>query len=70
MGLKQRRLHNEQQRANGIEPMPGAGRDGAQFAGIKRVARYLKRVEPDPVSIKHPEKYLSAHERRRRDVKV
>ncbi len=52
MGLRYRRSQNANQRANGIEPEPG------DYAGVKRWARYLKRVVLKPVKIRNPEKYL------------
>lgn len=65
MGLRARMDHNANQRANGVEPEPGSGRNGGYWAGVKRIARYLKRVHFEPPTIKNPERYLTAHQRRR-----
>ena len=58
MGLRDRKSRNETRRANGDEPEPG------DYAGVKRRARYLKRVACKPVKIKNPEKYLNASSKR------
>lgn len=58
MGLHARKNWNKNQRANGNEPTPGI------FAGVKRLARYLRRVPARPIKIKNPERYLSSHARR------
>jgi hypothetical protein len=54
MGLDKRRLRNANLRASGVEPEPGP------YAGVKRWARYLKRVPRREVNIKNPTKYLNS----------
>jgi hypothetical protein len=54
MGLAKRRLRNANLRANGVEPGPGL------YAGVKRWARYLRRVPRREVKIKNPAKYLNS----------
>lgn len=60
MGLWQRRSRNRSLRANGVEPEPG------NYAGVKRYARYLKRVVAVSKGVKNPDRYLHAAERNRR----
>ena len=54
MGLRDRKAANALLRARGIEPEPG------RYAGVKRWARYLKRVPPRVKKIKNPERYLNS----------
>ena len=61
MGLRQRQRENAKRRAEGKEPQPGC----CLGSGVKRWMRYHKRVIAKPVKIRHPEKYLNAHARRR-----
>ena len=58
MSLCQRKSRNAGKRANGDEPEPG------DYAGVRRWARYLKRVDRKPGKIKNPEKYLNASSKR------
>ena len=61
MGLRQRQYRNQSLRANGVEPEPG------NFAGVKRWARYLKRVVFVPKPVKNSDWYLHSAERNRRN---
>jgi hypothetical protein len=54
MGLAKRRLRNANLRANGTEPEPGP------YAGVKRWARYLRRVPRRDVKVKNPSRYLNS----------
>lgn len=57
MSLQERIHHNERLRASGEEPIPGPR------AGVRRWARYLKRVTLKKIKIKNPERYLNSHRR-------
>jgi hypothetical protein len=57
MGLYDRKTANKTARANGNEPMPGP------FAGVKRWARYRRRVDAPAIKIKNPARYLNASRR-------
>lgn len=60
MSLWKKRSRNKNRRANDDEPEPGL------YAGVKRRARYLKRVGRKTIKIKgNPLKYLHASEKRR-----
>jgi len=61
IGLRSRQSRNATLRASGTEPHPHP-----VYAGVKRMARYLKRAGVAPVHIKNPDDYLSSYHRRKK----
>jgi hypothetical protein len=64
IGLRSRQSRNQRLRASGTEPFPNV-----TTAGVKRMARFLKRQGVAPVHIKNPRDYLNSKQRRAYDAK-
>lgn len=59
IGLRSRQYRNQRLRATGTEPPPHP-----VYAGVKRMARYLKRQGVAPVHIKNPRDYMNSPQRK------